>query len=45
MRNLADLRVVQLPAGGTTTVSNPLVDYFNYPLPGRAFYATLTFRK
>jgi len=45
VRNLADLRVVQLPAGGTTTVSNPLVDYFNYPLPGRAFYASLTFRK
>ncbi|HEY2744402.1 MAG TPA: TonB-dependent receptor, partial [Polyangia bacterium] len=44
IRNLADLRVVQLPAGGTT-VPSPLVDYFNYPLPGRAIYATLVFRK
>ncbi|MCU1281271.1 MAG: TonB-dependent receptor, partial [bacterium] len=44
IRNLADLRVVQLPAAGTT-VSYPLVDYFNYPLPGRAIYATLVFRK
>lgn len=44
LRNLADLRVVQLPAAGTT-VPYPLVDYFNYPLPGRAFYATLLFRK
>ena len=44
LRNLADLRVVQLPAGGTT-VPYPLVDYFNYPLPGRAIYATLVFRK
>jgi len=45
IRNLADLRVVQLPTGGATTVPNPLVDYFDYPLPGRAFYATLTYRK
>jgi vitamin B12 transporter len=44
LRNLADLRVVQLPAAGTT-VPYPLVDYFNYPLPGRAIYATLLFRK
>jgi len=44
LRNLADLRVVQLPAGGTT-VPSPLVDYFDYPLPGRALYATLVFRK
>jgi iron complex outermembrane receptor protein len=44
LRNLADLRVVQLPAAGTT-VPYPLVDYFNYPLPGRAIYATLVFRK
>ena len=44
IRNLADLRVVQLPAAGTT-VPYPLVDYFNYPLPGRAIYATLVFRK
>ncbi|HEX8952527.1 MAG TPA: TonB-dependent receptor, partial [Polyangia bacterium] len=43
LRNLADLRVVQLPAAGTT-VPYPLVDYFNYPLPGRAIYATLVFR-
>ena len=44
IRNLADLRVVQLPAGATT-VANPLVDYFAYPLPGRAIYATLVFRR
>ncbi len=44
IRNLADARVIQLPAGGTT-VPYPLVDYFNYPLPGRALYATLVFRK
>ena len=44
LRNLADLRVVQLPAAGTT-VPYPLADYFNYPLPGRAIYATLSFRK
>ena len=30
---------------GATTVPNPLVDYFAYPLPGRAIYATLVFRK
>ena len=44
LRNLADVRVVQLPAAGTT-VPYPLADYFNYPLPGRAIYATLLFRK
>ena len=44
VRNLADLRVVQLPAAGTT-VPYPLVDYFDYPLPGRAIYATLIFRR
>jgi iron complex outermembrane receptor protein len=44
IRNLADLRVVQLPAAGTT-VPFPLVDYFYYPLPGRALYATIVFRK
>ncbi len=46
VRNLADLRVANLPLGGSAhagqTVSYPLVDYFNYPLPGRAVYATLT---
>jgi vitamin B12 transporter len=44
VRNLADLRVVELPAG-TATVPYPLVDYFSYPLPGRAVYATLVLRK
>jgi iron complex outermembrane receptor protein len=44
LRNLADVRVVQLPAAGTL-VPYPLVDYFDYPLPGRAIYATLVFRK
>ena len=44
VRNLADLRVIELPAAGTT-VPFPLVDYFDYPLPGRALYATLVFRK
>jgi hypothetical protein len=44
VRNLADLRVVDLPAGNVT-VPYPLVDYFNYPLPGRALYATLVLRK
>lgn len=44
VRNLADLRVVQLPVGPDTTVPYPFVDYFSYPLPGRAIYATLVFR-
>ncbi len=44
IRNLADLRVIQLPTG-TKNVPAPLVDYFDYPLPGRAIYATLVFRK
>jgi outer membrane receptor protein involved in Fe transport len=47
VRNLADLRVVQLPLGGTAhageTTPYPLVDYFDYPLPGRALFATLAF--
>ncbi len=46
IRNLADLRVVPLPLGGTThageTTPYPLADLFDYPLPGRALYATLT---
>jgi iron complex outermembrane receptor protein len=47
IRNLADLRVVDLPLGGAArageTTPYPLVDYFDYPLPGRTIYATLTF--
>ncbi len=49
VRNLANLRVVDLPLGGSAhagqSVPYPLVDYFNYPLPGRAIYATLTFKE
>jgi iron complex outermembrane receptor protein len=46
VRNVADLRVVQLPLGGSihapgATTPYPLVDLFDYPLPGRAIYATL----
>ncbi len=48
VQNLADLRVVSLPLGGSArqneTVSYPLVDFFNYPLPGRALYAILALR-
>jgi iron complex outermembrane receptor protein len=44
--NLADLRIVDLPLGGLAragqTSPYPLIDFFNYPLPGRAVYATLT---
>jgi outer membrane receptor protein involved in Fe transport len=45
IRNLADLRTLEIPLGtaGRTT-SIPLVDFFNYPLPGRAIYATLAVR-
>jgi iron complex outermembrane receptor protein len=49
VRNLADLRVVQMPLGGRfnagLTVPYPLADFFDYPLPGRAIYATLTLQK
>ncbi|MSP63692.1 MAG: TonB-dependent receptor [Myxococcales bacterium] len=45
VRNLADLRVVDLPLGGLIHVGEttpyPLVDRYDYPLPGRALYATL----
>jgi iron complex outermembrane receptor protein len=48
VRNLADLRVVDLPLGGTIhqgeTRPYPLVDFFDYPLPGRTLYATLAWR-
>jgi vitamin B12 transporter len=48
-RNLADLRVVDLPLGGSAnqgmTAPYPLVDVYNYPLPGRALYATLTLHR
>ena len=44
VRNLADTRIVQLPLGGSArageTTPYPLVDFYNFPLPGRAFYAT-----
>ena len=47
VRNLADLRVVDLPLGGAAhageTTPYPLVDFFDYPLPGRSIYATLSF--
>lgn len=49
VRNLADLRVVDLPLGGSAmrgrTAPYPLVDVFDYPLPGRAIYATLALRR
>ena len=48
-RNLFDLRVVDLPLGGSANVGEtrpyPLVDFFDYPLPGRAIYATLAWRR
>ena len=48
VRNLADQRTVELPLGGIIhggrTVPYPLVDRFDYPLPGRALYATVTYR-
>jgi iron complex outermembrane receptor protein len=48
VRNLADLRVLDLPLGGSAnrglTTPYPLVDFFDYPLPGRAIYATLALR-
>lgn len=49
VRNLFDLRVVDLPLGGSAnagrTTPYPLVDFFDYPLPGRAIYATLSLRR
>jgi outer membrane receptor protein involved in Fe transport len=46
VRNLSDLRVIDQPLGGSIhqgmTNPYPLVDVFDYPLPGRAIYATLT---
>jgi hypothetical protein len=46
--NLADLRVVDVPLGGTINVGNtrpaPLADYLGYPLPGRAVYVTLSYQ-
>jgi outer membrane receptor protein involved in Fe transport len=48
VRNLADLRVVQLPLGGSIhqgeTAPYPLVDFYDYPLPGRAVYVTAAYR-
>jgi iron complex outermembrane receptor protein len=45
VRNLADLRIIDLPLGGSAQAGNhtpyPLTDFFNYPLPGRALYATV----
>jgi len=47
VRNLADLRVVPLPLGGSArageTTPYPLVDFYDYPLPGRAIYATVRY--
>jgi iron complex outermembrane receptor protein len=49
VRNLADLRVVDLPLGGLInqgkSVPYPLADYFDYPLPGRAIYATVAYQR
>jgi hypothetical protein len=49
VRNLADLRVVDMVLGGSIyagkTVPYPLVDYFDYPLPGRAVYATVAYQR
>ncbi len=46
VQNLGDLRTRPLPLGGSAqagqTTPYPLVDTFNYPLPGRAVYATVT---
>ena len=47
VRNLLDTRIVQVPlplsrTGETAPV--PLSDYFDFPLPGRALYATLSAR-
>lgn len=47
MRNLLDTRAVEVqlplsPAGQLTKV--PLADFYDYPLPGRALYATLSIR-
>ena len=48
VRNLLDVRVVDLPLGGSVnqgrTTPYPLVDVFDYPLPGRAIYVTLALR-
>src|SRR5262249_34032764 len=45
VRNLADLRVIDLPLGGLVNRGNttpyPLVDTFDYPLPGRSVYLTV----
>ncbi len=50
LRNAADLRVVRLPLNGLihgsgATTPYPLVDVLDYPLPGRALYATLTYHR
>lgn len=49
VRNLADTRIVALPLGGSArageTAPYPLVDFYNFPLPGRAFYATARFTR
>jgi outer membrane receptor protein involved in Fe transport len=49
VRNLFDLRVVDMPLGGSAnagrTTPYPLVDFFDYSLPGRAIYATLALRR
>ena len=49
LRNLADQRVVQYPLVGGIyaahqTAPYPLVDLFDHPLPGRAFYLTLVYQ-
>ena len=47
VRNLANQRLVARVLGErdpTVTVPYPLVDFFDYPLPGRAIYLTLSWR-
>ena len=48
-RNLADLRIVDMVLGGTInqgkTTPYPLVDFFDYPLPGRAVYLTASYQR
>jgi outer membrane receptor protein involved in Fe transport len=48
-RNLADERVALVPIlprppGSTASAPQAVSDYMGFPLPGRAFYATLQWR-
>jgi iron complex outermembrane receptor protein len=48
VRNLADLRIVDLPFNDVVNAGRrapyPLVDFFDYPLPGRALYGTVAYQ-